>query len=107
MTRRTDRTQSACMRGDHEGKSDKMATMLSAKEVALKLDTTPRTLRKFLRSDEKVESPGKGGRYALAATQVNALKRRFDAWSAQRAENAAKGAESDTDATEGDSGDEG
>lgn len=79
-----------------------MPNMLSAKEVAQKLDTTPRTLRKFLRSDEKVESPGKGGRYALAATQVNALKKRFDAWSAQRAENAAKVQEADIDEVEGD-----
>ncbi len=64
-----------------------MAKTLTAKEVAQKLDTTPRTLRKFLRSDDKVNSPGKGGRYALPATQVNSLKRRFDAWSAQRAQN--------------------
>lgn len=78
-----------------------MPNMLSAKEVALKLDTTPRTLRKFLRSDDKVNSPGKGGRYAITAREVNSLKRRFDAWAAQRAENATIDAESD----EGDEGD--
>jgi hypothetical protein len=80
-----------------------MPNMLNAKEVALKLDTTPRTLRKFLRSDEAVESPGKGGRYAIEARKVNALKRRFDDWAAQRAQN-----DPNSDIVlEGDEGDEG
>lgn len=74
-----------------------MATILSAKEVALKLDTTPRTLRKFLRSDSKVTSPGKGGRYAITAREVPSLKTRFNAWVAQRAQVAANEAESDNE----------
>lgn len=71
--------------------SDIMPNMLSAKEVAIKLDTTPRTLRKFLRSDEKTTSPGKGGRYTLPASQVKSLQSRFNAWSAQRAQNTTNG----------------
>lgn len=86
--------------GQSSRKGNIMATMLTAKEIAQKLETTPRTLRKFLRSDEKVESPGKGGRYSIQANQVTALKRRFDAWVAAKAVEVP---ESDSTLDEGDS----
>lgn len=83
-------------------------TTLSAKEVAARFDTTPRTLRKFLRSDMRSQggtigpndsnaphTPGKGARYAIEAKEVKALKGRFDAWVAR---NAAKGDDGDGDA---------
>jgi len=63
-----------------------MAT-LTAKEIATQFGTDARTLRKFLRSDAKVnstETPGKGARYAIEAKQVRTLRKRFDAWVASR-----------------------
>lgn len=59
-------------------------TMMTTNELATAFDTTPRTLRKFLRSDDSgVESVGKGSRYSLPSTkrEVNSLSKRFTAWS--------------------------
>lgn len=67
-----------------------MTKTYTPKEVALKWGTTPRTLRKFLRTTEKVESPGKGGRYAIEARKVASLKKGFDAWKRSQDEEAAK-----------------
>lgn len=52
--------------------------------LAIELDTTPRTLRKFLRSADM--GVGKGSRYALptAKREVASLKKRFDAWDEAR-----------------------
>jgi len=56
---------------------------LSTAQVAEKLGTDARTLRKFLRSDAcKVESVGKGSRYELDAKSVPTLRKQFTAWSA-------------------------
>lgn len=52
-------------------------------QIAEAFNTTPRTLRKFLRSDESgIESVGKGARYALPGSkrELTALQKRFDAW---------------------------
>ena len=59
--------------------------MQTTTTLAAEFDTTPRTLRKFLRSNESgIESVGKGSRYSLptAKREVNSLKKKFDAWSA-------------------------
>lgn len=66
-------------------------TQFSTAEVAEKLDTTPRTLRKFLRADAKANGtadslPGKGSRYAIEGKEVAPLKRRFKVWQAAEAE---------------------
>jgi predicted transcriptional regulator len=56
-------------------------TALLADEVG----TTPKELRKFLRSDTSgVEKVGKGGRYTieLTATQLTAMKKKFNKWEA-------------------------
>jgi hypothetical protein len=61
------------------------ATTITTADAAAELNTTPRELRKFLRSDaSKVESVGKGSRYALPANAkaMTALRKRFDAWRA-------------------------
>lgn len=60
-----------------------MMIMMTTTELAAALDTTPRTLRKFLRSDESgIESVGKGSRYSLPSSkrEVNTLSKRFVAW---------------------------
>lgn len=54
--------------------------------LAATLDTTPRELRKFLRSQDR--GVGKGSRYALDlnAKGVATMRKDFDAWRAARAE---------------------
>lgn len=66
-----------------------MATNYTTTEVAEKLGTTPRTLRKFLRADAAergTETPGKGSRYSITGREVQALKKRFAAWNAAQVE---------------------
>lgn len=74
-----------------------MAQSLTTAEVAEALDTTPRTLRKFLRSDaNKIAPVGKGHRYAIAAGQVRTLRSQFSKWSeAQVKDNAPEADEAD------------
>lgn len=67
-----------------------MAQMLTPKEIALEIGTTPKKLRKFLRSPEGVKvlkdaaNPGKGSRYAIPRTSLKSLKTRFIAWDATK-----------------------
>jgi len=70
---------------------------LTPKELAVRFNTDPRTLRKFLRSEDgKGMRVGKGQRWAIEAREAKSLKRRFDAWDARRTQNAT------TDANEAD-----
>ena len=60
-------------------------------EVAEKFDTTPRTLRKFLRADARAKDaadslPGKGSRYAIEGKDLAGLKKRFATWQVAQAE---------------------
>jgi hypothetical protein len=75
--------------------------------LAADLDTTPKELRKFLRSDlSGIEKVGKGGRYSLevTATQLKSIKKNFTAWVAEGdAHRAAKVAKViEVEVTEGD-----
>ena len=69
----------------------KMPKMLTPKEIALEWGISPKTLRKFLRKDEKAitlnggETPGKGGRWGIPATSLKTMQKRFDAWNAAKA----------------------
>src|SRR6478735_10189440 len=77
-----------------------MMIMQTTTELAIALDTTPRTLRKFLRSpDSGVESVGKGSRYALPSSkrEASAMAKRFAAW-----DEARKATPVEADAPEGD-----
>jgi hypothetical protein len=61
--------------------------VLTTAQVAEKLGTDARTLRKFLRSDAcKVESVGKGSRYQIEAKQVQQLRSQFTKWGAAQDE---------------------
>jgi hypothetical protein len=53
--------------------------------LAVEFDTTPRELRKFLRSADM--GVGKGSRYTLPASkrEVSALNKRFTAWAEAKA----------------------
>lgn len=64
-------------------------------EVAEKFGTTPRTLRKFLRSHARSNGqgdtlPGKGSRYAIEGKALAGLKKGFAAWQVAQAEAQAK-----------------
>lgn len=66
---------------------DIMPSTLTIKEIAQKWDTTPRTLRKYMRSAAKAQggvigedTPGKGGRYAIEAKSLRSMRKGFDAW---------------------------
>ena len=79
---------------------------LTTTQVAEKLDTNPRTLRKFLRADAKANGtadalPGKGSRYAIEGREVAPLKKRFKVWQAAEAEaRAARATKAAEDAQE-------
>jgi len=61
-----------------------MATM-NTTEVALALDTDPRTLRKFLRSPEGFDSRvGKGARWSIEKREMRSLAKRFAKWDEAR-----------------------
>lgn len=59
-----------------------MAT-LTPKEIAVKFDSDPRTVRKFLRSEGT--RVGKGNRHAVESKSLKSLQKRFDAWIAAKA----------------------
>lgn len=66
-----------------------MTATISTTEFAAELDTTPRELRKFLRSSDSGFAPvGKGKRYALPGTkrEIAAAKKRYTAWAEAQAE---------------------
>lgn len=68
------------------------AKTMTTADLAAQLDTDPRTLRKFLRSDASpVESVGKGKRYSLPATKaaISDFSKKFDAWKSAQAERKA------------------
>lgn len=53
----------------------------TAKQVATRLGTDAKTMRKFFRSNHStVEPVGQGGRYEFAATDFPQIKREFEAW---------------------------
>lgn len=69
--------------------------------LAADLDTTPRTLRKFLRSADM--GVGKGSRYALPSSkrEVARLRKQFTAWQAEvEAKRSAKVEEAPVEAAE-------
>lgn len=71
-----------------------MATIYTTADAAAKLDTTPRTLRKFLRSAEGFDSKvGKGQRWGIEGKDMRSLTSRFNKWeAAQAADKAARAA---------------
>ena len=69
--------------------------MMNTTELAASLETTPRTLRKFLRSEG--QGVGKGSRYALPsnAREMKSISKRFAAWDEARNAPAATDAPDD------------
>lgn len=62
-----------------------MATKtLTINEVAERINVTPRTIRKVLRANFD-ETPGRGGRYAIAESDIPALVAMVNAYTAKTA----------------------
>ena len=65
---------------------------LNTQEIAAEFGISPKTLRKFLRSDSRergIATPGKGQRYSIPRKELRGLKSRFEKWQiAQNAKNA-------------------
>lgn len=57
-----------------------VSRLYSTIELAEKLDTDPMVLRRFLRSTDDYESPGKGGRYYIPARSFKSLKSQYKRW---------------------------
>jgi hypothetical protein len=79
-----------------------MTATLTTAQVADAIGTTPRELRKFLRSDAKAtgkDTPGKGARYSLPGDKrsIVAMKKKFAAWDAAREEAKAQAAAETTE----------
>lgn len=56
----------------------------SAKQVATRIGTDARTLRKFFRASEEYNAVGQGGRYDFTEKSIPLIKKAFDDWDANR-----------------------
>ena len=65
------------------------AQPMTTREVADKIGTDPKTLRRFLRTPQSTfPAAGQGGRYSFVQKDMGLLKKKFTAW--QKAEVAAR-----------------
>lgn len=76
--------------------AEAVPTTMSTKDVAAELDTTPRTLRKFLRKCGL--GVGQGSRYAFDAESLEGLRTRYAEWLAAKVK--ADEADEDADSAE-------
>lgn len=64
--------------------TEEISDTLTPKELALLFGTTPKVVRKFLRSLTS-ERPGKGGRWVIQRSDLEALEARFENWNTRSA----------------------
>jgi hypothetical protein len=65
--------------------------LYTAKQVATRCGTDPKTMRKFFRSKHStVEAVGQGGRYEFDAKDLPRIKKEFDAWTARARQNSTR-----------------
>lgn len=79
-----------------------MTATATTADIAAALGTTPRELRKFLRSEAR--NVGKGSRYALPAgkREIAAMAKRFTAWAEAKAAKVADAPDTEVEATDDD-----
>lgn len=56
----------------------------SSTEAAEEIGTTPRLLRRFLRSNDSWKNATQAGRYEFTESELHSLKKQFDRWQAGR-----------------------
>lgn len=61
-----------------------MNTRYSSTEAAEEIGTTPRLLRRFLRSNDSWKNATQAGRYEFTESELQSLKKQFDRWQAGR-----------------------
>jgi hypothetical protein len=71
---------------------------ITPKDLAEKLSTDRKTVRRFLRKQRPDEKPGQGGRWAIPVADVAKLKKEFAAFQAAEADRKAKAAKEIEDA---------
>ena len=71
---------------------------LTPKDLAEKLSTDSKTVRRFLRKAHGDDAPGQGGRWAIQAAQVAKLRKEFETWQKAEEERRAKAAKELADA---------
>lgn len=72
---------------------------LTAKQVATRIGTDAKTLRKFFRSaNSTVEAVGQGGRYEFAKDDLEKIRSEFTNWNTNKPARAPKGSKSTADA---------
>ena len=59
--------------------------MLNTTDVASKLETSAKVLRRFLRQDPTYNNAGAGGRYTFETRDIPTLKKRFNEWESKNA----------------------
>lgn len=73
--------------------AEAVPTTMSTKDIASQLDTTPRSLRKFLRKQGL--GVGQGSRYAFDPEDLDQLRERYAAWVAAKVTKVDEEAEAD------------
>jgi hypothetical protein len=69
------------------------AATLTPKDLAEKLSTDSKTVRRFLRKAHGDDAPGQGGRWSIPTADVTKLRKEFQAFQAAEADRKAKAAE--------------
>lgn len=78
------------VRAKAEGNMVMTTNTYTSKELAERLNTEPKRLRRFFRSPESPVQPvGKGKRYRIEARQFRTLKKSFTTWSNTHTRSAA------------------
>jgi hypothetical protein len=62
---------------------------ITPKDLADKLSTDSKTVRRFLRRQHGDDAPGQGGRWSIPAADVKKLAKEFEAWQKSEAERKA------------------
>jgi hypothetical protein len=75
--------------------------LLSTRDTADRLSTTPKILRQFLRQDDTFGGVGSGARYGIEEKDIPRLKARFEAWGQGRKNVWPVKKDSDTDGSPG------
>jgi hypothetical protein len=77
--------QKALANGDLKSRDE-----YTAKQVATRCGTDPKTMRKFFRSSHStIEPVGQGGRYVFAAKDLPKIQKEFKAWTTRNSLNGA------------------
>lgn len=61
-----------------------MSDTISAPQLARKIGTDPKTLRRFLRENDSFRNPGSGKRYEFTESEASSVEKAFKLWNGLR-----------------------